>query len=360
MTSLELDQAAKLLLASDRILVSGLEVLDMDSQYAAWQLADRLRATIDSSLENPSNGKPFALQSIGKVTATFGEIANRCDTLIFWFSDPVAKAAQEFAFLQSFGKKADVVVVGDAQNATSAIAETWIQVDSERACDVLAIMQQTLHQKRALPAVASIFPEIAQAATQLASLVARSDCVAVFLPDNSIGGDSEFDLLTEMLFQWIRDLNMQKPAFVSSFSHQNLVGAEYCLASATGFGRSIDLSRGYPRYGRNEFSTRTLLEARSVDTLVLFTNGESDLSFETQGLLNVIDVIEIGSGVWPDASVLLNALPSGKDRVFQRLRADGVMSSTDVTSSNIDTTEDVIRRLTELVSESEATKSKAN
>ncbi len=80
----------------------------------AVRLADRIGATIDTSLADGNRGSMFALQRVGKVTATLGEISSRSDLVVFWFSDPVSTHPR---FLERYARPAGAPPHHDAREA---------------------------------------------------------------------------------------------------------------------------------------------------------------------------------------------------------------------------------------------------
>jgi formylmethanofuran dehydrogenase subunit B len=66
-------KAEDLLAQSRAPLICGLDGLCIESQRAAFRLADRLRATVDTRLCDSGRGEIYSLQRVGRVTATLGE-----------------------------------------------------------------------------------------------------------------------------------------------------------------------------------------------------------------------------------------------------------------------------------------------
>ena len=75
--------AAAILRAARAPLIYGLGRTSIEAQRRAVGLAEALGAVID-----PGGAAPFAYQSIGASTATFGEIRDRAELVVAWRADP--------------------------------------------------------------------------------------------------------------------------------------------------------------------------------------------------------------------------------------------------------------------------------
>ena len=74
----------------------------------------------------------------------------------------------------------------------------------------------------------------------------------------------------------------------------DVTGADTVLAWQTGFPFSVNLARGYPRYGPDEFSAQTLLQRREVDACLLVgSHGVRRLSPAAREYLQTIPTIVV-------------------------------------------------------------------
>jgi len=83
-----LHEAARLLNAADAPLIYGLSRSDTPGQRKAVELAERLQATIDTTASQCHGPSILALQDVGEVTSTLGEVRNRADLVIYWGCHP--------------------------------------------------------------------------------------------------------------------------------------------------------------------------------------------------------------------------------------------------------------------------------
>ena len=78
-------QAANLLRAASAPLIYGLLCSSTEGQRAVVALAERIRATIDTTASRCHATSLMAIQDVGEVkTRTLGEVKNRADLVIFW------------------------------------------------------------------------------------------------------------------------------------------------------------------------------------------------------------------------------------------------------------------------------------
>ena len=129
-----ISSAVQLLSQSTAPLICGLDHLTTQAQQNAWRLADRLGATIDSTMTNAGRASQFALQRIGNVTATLGEVASRSDLVVYWYCDPESTHPRHLARYgkPDDGKNRTVVVVDDHQSATARAGRRVYRIASRR------------------------------------------------------------------------------------------------------------------------------------------------------------------------------------------------------------------------------------
>jgi formylmethanofuran dehydrogenase subunit B len=89
-------RAAHLLADSLAPLVFGLSRSSTDGQRAAVRLADRLRATVDTSASLCHAPSIMAIQQVGESTSSLGEIKNRADLVVVWGANPAGSHPRHF------------------------------------------------------------------------------------------------------------------------------------------------------------------------------------------------------------------------------------------------------------------------
>lgn len=340
-TQADLAAAAKVINQADSLLVLGLENLDMDSQMAAWRLADRSRATIDASIDPRGRGKMLAMQRHGKVTASFGETRNRSDLMLFWFCDPATQHPCLFDLLTERGDHRKMISIGP-KTKTSDSCDQLISTQRDAILSLVTLLRG-LHG--GVPLGDNAFAEVEAVGVTSAQVralyesIVTAKSVAMFLPSHdpaSEGGmnlTSSLDVETEALLLLVTELNSTNVVVVQDFNGGGKSGAQYVMSAASGFPFATDLNRGFARFHGNDRSANSVLADAECDAAILFTTslasqkvkGLESLSAEAKSHLGTIPVIEIGSGMLPGAAVSIEATATNVKGVARLLRADGTM-----------------------------------
>jgi formylmethanofuran dehydrogenase subunit B len=263
-------EAQRLIAQSKSPLICSLEGLGMAAQSAAWRLADRIRATIDVSLNRSGRGGVNALQRVGRVTATMGEVAQRSDLVLLWFVDP--QVTQPRLWERAIRPKHDphrvVVVVDEYETLSARQATQFICLDRSKATRALSVLRalltgSQLHQT-------AVTEQTGFEASSWGSLLDQllNSNYGAWL--SRAGADSEFDAESESLGKLIRLLNDSTRFVNLSLRHDyNALGAENVLAWSSGFTSSVNLNRSFPRSCFTEYSAESLLIDRGCDLILL-------------------------------------------------------------------------------------------
>jgi formylmethanofuran dehydrogenase subunit B len=146
--------AAALLSDASAPLVYGLSRSSTDGQRAATRLADMLGGTIDTAASRCHAPSIMALQQVGESTCSLGEVANRCDLVVFWGSNPVESHPRHWQrysvepqgmFVPQGRADRYVVVVDTESTATSQQADCLIRVEPGRDFEVLWALRALVH-----------------------------------------------------------------------------------------------------------------------------------------------------------------------------------------------------------------------
>jgi len=289
-----LDRAASILTDADYPLIYGLSRSSTDGQRAAIELADKLGAVIDTTASLCHGPSIMAMQNVGEVTCTLGEVRNRSDLVIFWGCNPAethprhAERYSVFArgrFVPEGRDGRTVVMIGDARDV-----ENW-RLDSNGALPDLVIPIETGRQFEALTTLRLLVQgqtvsntsthDTGASLSDLQSLADRmKSCrhgVVFFglgLTGTSIEAPVENDIPgqanVECLLRLVAELN----AFTRFFARRmrllgDVSGADTVLCWQTGYPFSVDLSRGFPRYNPGEYSANDLLKRGDVDACLI-------------------------------------------------------------------------------------------
>ena len=228
--------------------------LDVNSQAhrAALQVADLLRATVDTATSTSAAEGLLASQRRGRATATLGEIRNRGDVVVFWGVDPAQRYpryAARYALNPTGTHAGDerggrtVIGVSVGGDSTVSGADVTLALQPEEEISALSLMRASVlgHPVQA-PS-----PAIAQA-VEIAGRLTRAR-YAVLVHDAEPTDQGRDPLRVEALIALVQALNTPTRAALSSLrAGGNRVGAEAVLTAQSGYPFAVDYSRGFPRY----------------------------------------------------------------------------------------------------------------
>ena len=328
-------KAAELLRAANSPLIYGLSRSSTDGQRAAISLAEQIGGTIDTTASLCHAPSVMALQEVGEVTCTLGEVKNRADLVIFWGVNPVESHPRHLERYSLFpqgryvpGGRSDrtLVVVDVKPTGTTELADLFLRISPGSDYEVLTTLRSLLRGRPAAPECAVGAPR-----HLLENLAERmKSCrygIIFFGLGLSMTGMGQHNV--EALLQLVTDLNR-----TTRFSARRMripgdvTGADMVLAWQTGYPFSVNFARGYPRYNPGEFSAQPMLERGDVD-VGLFVGSEGAARFSAPALQNlakiptiVLDYPTVESAIVP--TIRFTTAVYGIHREGTAYRMDGV------------------------------------
>ncbi|TWT66874.1 Formyltransferase/hydrolase complex Fhc subunit B [Posidoniimonas polymericola] len=326
-----LDRAAELLSAARAPLVCGLSGAEVNAQRVAVAIAELLGGCIDGTCTPGERAAIETQQSIGAVEASWGEIAQRADLVIFWRCDPAATHPRHLQRYSVEPKscwlprgRADrrVVCVGCPQSETTKHADHTIPLTAAQGIEALARLRAALTEKQLRPAEAG-FP--ANELAELAGWIRGAKHAAVFYDEAlTAGGPAELIELTQ-LAQQVQDQTRVVTASLPAAG--NAAGASSVLTWQTGFPMAVSFSSGRPEYGPGEFNTDVLLSGGEVDAvLVVADEGLKQLPQEAREQLDLTPMVVLTNEAKASvaAAVQIGVAPLGSTPGGSVFRGDGV------------------------------------
>ncbi len=131
-------RTAEILSAARSPLIYGLSRSSTEGQKAAIALAEQIGATIDSTASLCHATSMMAMQEVGEVTCTLGEVKNRSDLVIYWGSNPVEthpRHLERYSLLPKgryvpAGRAGRTLVVADStRTATAEQADLFLEIE---------------------------------------------------------------------------------------------------------------------------------------------------------------------------------------------------------------------------------------
>jgi formylmethanofuran dehydrogenase subunit B len=269
-------RGAELLAGARFPLIYGLSRSSTEGQRAAVQLAERIGATIDTTASRGHSPSVMAVQQVGESTCSLGEVKNRCKLVIFWGCDPVRshprhleRYAADCAGLFTPGGRADrtLVAIDVKPTATTAVCDQFIRIEGGQDFELIWALRSLVRGQTL--AAASIGGVPRAVIVELFEQMTRPHSGVVFF-GLGLAQQPEAHLVIEGLMALVTELNARTRFYVRRLRGTgDVTGADNVLAWQTGYPFSVNLSRGYPRYGPGEFSANDLLERGEPDVCLL-------------------------------------------------------------------------------------------
>jgi formylmethanofuran dehydrogenase subunit B len=334
-----IDEAAAILGKAQAPVILGLTRTANETVAAALALADRLGAAVDVGEAAVTTGAHRAIQRVGRVSATLGEVKNRADVVVFWGADPLATHPRHWErysveprgrFVPDGRAGRTVIVVDRDRTATAARADLFVPIVAEKQFE-------TLWTLRALLGGVALEPGRVEQATGLdldtlrvlAQRLQIARYGALFHGPSLVGGPGSSACLEAALYL-VRDLNRHSRfAILPLGAAGNAAGAEAVLAWQTGWAQSVDFSGTSPRSLAEESSAAARLERLEADAALIVADPvEEWLPAAARATLEQVPRIVIAPCAtqrYPTAHVALATATGGIDAAGTVTRVDGVV-----------------------------------
>jgi len=271
-----IDKAADILVKAKRPLLYGFSSTECEAQSKGVELAEILSAILDNTASVCHGPSMLAIQDVGAPLSTLGEYKNRADLVIFWGCNPVHAHPRHLGRYSDFvrgyfrrdGRNDRFIVVVDPRNThTAQIADLYIKVNPNEDYELLnAIRAMVRGVELDGDEVSGVLMEDIK---KLVDILKSCKFGVIFFGmgltqtlahhrniDSAICLTRELNDYTKFLLTPMR-------------GHYNVAGANQVFTWNTGYGYSIDFSRGYPRYNPGEFSSVDLLMRDEVDAALI-------------------------------------------------------------------------------------------
>jgi formylmethanofuran dehydrogenase subunit B len=306
-----LARAAEILHAANAPLIFGLQDATVDAQRAAVALADHLGATIDPTDPQGRSQNYAAIQTLGAVTATLGEVAGRSDLIIYWNCDPAVThprhieriARHPYTAPGEHPTKRRVIVVAPGRNASTKLADEALQLNlgSDLASIVVvrAILAAVKPQEVKIDNEAQVEHQTGAPLAQWAYLAERlkhARYAAIFYaPDRS--NPAGPDPVAQSIIELVRDHHRLSRAVALPLGEpSNAAGAAQVLTWQTGFPSAVNFAAGYPQSLPGESTAASILERGETDAALIIAADPLDertttLSTDAQAHLRKVPTI---------------------------------------------------------------------
>ncbi len=242
-------RAAEILTAAKFPLFVGLRGLTCEAQRLVVGLADRLGGCVGTTAAAKSP-LDSAMQSVGMVTATLGEVRHRADVVIFWGVDPATTHPRHFErySLQPRGEfvpngRADrmCVVIDSRRTPTADAADVFLQILPDADGTAVEILRTLVGGSGDFDRTI-MEQQTGVALDEWRDLAGRMQSArygVIFFDAESA---------SETLLTLVRDMNHHtRFVCLPLGAAGNDAGAKQVLTWQTGHGGPVDFAEGYPR-----------------------------------------------------------------------------------------------------------------
>lgn len=271
--------AADMLRSADYPLIYGLSSSAVEAQRKAIALAERLGAVVDTTSSVCHGPSGLALQTVGEVSCTLGEVRDRADFVLFWGCNPAEAHIRHFTRysvsakgrLTPGGRKDRFLAVADVRpTATSRSADLFLQVRQGWDFEVLTTLRALV---RGVPVEAGEVGGIPlDTLRELAARMKSCRFGAVFMGMGLTMTRGRERNVGE-LFTLVAELNDHARFVVMPMrGHGNVAGADQVSTWQTGYPFAVSFGRGYPRFGPGEFTAVDVLARREADAALILAS----------------------------------------------------------------------------------------
>lgn len=276
-----INEAARLLARARYPVIFGLSNTTSEAQRLAVHLADWIGACIDTTTSVCHGPTEVALQAVGKVACTLGEVKNRADLIIYWGSNPAEGHPRHFTryaltpkgrYVPRGRKDRYMIVVDVRKTASVRAADRFIQVRPGKDFELIQVLRALLRDLPVDEEAAAATGVSLDEARELVERMKRARFGVIFFGMGlSMTRGKHYN--SANIFQLAADLNrFTKFVAMPMRGHGNVTGADTVLTWQTGYPFAVNLSRGYPRFNPGEFSAVDVLARGEADVALIIAS----------------------------------------------------------------------------------------
>ena len=268
-------EAANILASSKYPLLYGWSNTSVEAMRVGLELAEYLGGVIDNTSTLCHGPSTLAVQEVGMVSSTLGQIRNYADLIVYWGCNPFNAHPRHPSRYSAFARgiyiktrrERKIIVVDVRETDTSRIADTFLKIEPNKDYELASALRMIVkgydieYRKVAGIDVDKIY--------ELADLMMSAKFGAIFygLGVTMTSGKSRN---IEELIKLVQDLNeWTKFVILPMRGHYNVTGANQSKLWITGYPYAVDFRRGYPRYFPGMTSTIDLLNNEEVDAALI-------------------------------------------------------------------------------------------
>lgn len=327
-------RAAEILVSAKYPLLYGWSSTSTEAIRLGIELAELLGGVFDNTSVICHGPTIQALQEVGIVTSTLGQVKNYADLVIYWGCNPLNAHPRHLTRYSALArgiyvksrKDRRIVVVDVRYTDTARVADLFIKVKPGHDYELISALRMAVKEYDFEAKEVAGVPQ--ETIYQLADMMTSCRFGVLFygLGVTMTAGKSRN---IEELIKLVQDLNeWTKFVLIPMRGHYNVTGANQACAWTTGYAFAIDFRRGYPRHNPGLTSATDLLLNGDVDAvLVVASDPVAHFPKKAVGHLLEVPVITIDPKWSLTATVSDVVIPSaivGVECEGTAYRMDGV------------------------------------
>ena len=270
-----LDKAAEILAKSKYPLLYGWSCTSSEAIKAGVELAEELGGVMDNTSTVCHAPGLEAVQDVGEVGATLGQIKHRADLVVYWGCNPTQAHPRHFTRYSinvkgkwREGKKARKSILVDVRKTPSSkIVDKFVQVQPGKDLELITALRMAARDEEFETDCIAGVP--VSDIEEMADMMVNCELGIVFFGlglTHSIGKSENIVAAIQLVI----DLNAKTKFLIMPMrGHFNVAGANKVLSWQMGYPFAVDFSHGYPRYNPGETSTVELLSREEFDAAIV-------------------------------------------------------------------------------------------
>lgn len=329
-----IEKAARILAGAKYPLLFGWSNTSCEAIKVGVELAEELGGALDNTTTVCHGPGLEAIQDIGEITCSLGEVKHRADLILYWGGNPMMAHVRHVNrySMHSHGKfrkgRGDrkIVAVDVRKTVSTKLADLFIQVKPGSDYELFTALRMAVRgEELEAEEVGGVSREQIE---ELADMMISAQFGMVFFGLGLTHSRGKSENVAAGL-SLVRDLNARtKFSIMALRGHHNVTGGNKVTAWQTGYPFAVDFSHGYPRYNPGETSAVDLLNREECDAaLVVASDPVAHFPMMASKALSKIPVIVIDPSLNATsllAQVVIPAAYLGVETEGSVYRMDGV------------------------------------
>jgi formylmethanofuran dehydrogenase subunit B len=331
-----IEEAAQILLDSDRPLLYGWSSTHGEAQTLGIHLAELIGGVVDNTSTVCHGPSILAIQEVGHPGCTLGQVKNRADLIIYWGCNPIDAHPRHMSryttyatgfFVKDGHRDRKVIVVDTRRNESADVATEFVQIEPGGDYAVLSALRAIVRGRGDVvpPSVSGVSRE---QLFRVAEMCKNAKFGAIFfgLGLNMTAGKNKN---VRNAIELTDELNRHTKFIISPMrGHGNVYGTNEVFTWITGYPYAVDFSRGIAFYNPGETTAVDILRRGECDAcLVVASDPAAHFPKACVEHLARIPVVQIDPHLNATTHICRLQIPgsvAGIDAAGTAYRMDGV------------------------------------